>query len=50
MIYAKQYIEEALLILNKLDKSAVERTADLLLQRLAVGEEQVLAFDDRHGQ
>jgi D-sedoheptulose 7-phosphate isomerase len=32
MIFAKQYIEEALLILNRLDQSAVERTADLLLQ------------------
>ena len=32
MIYAKQYIEEALLILKQLDQSAVERTADLLLE------------------
>jgi D-sedoheptulose 7-phosphate isomerase len=32
MIYAKQYIEEAMLILNQLDQSAIERTTDLLLQ------------------
>jgi len=32
MTYAKQYIEEAVLILNELDQSAVERTAELLLE------------------
>jgi D-sedoheptulose 7-phosphate isomerase len=32
MTYVKQYIEEAMLILNQLDQSAIERTADLLYQ------------------
>ncbi len=32
MTYAKQYIEEALLILKQLDQPAIERTADLLLE------------------
>src|SRR5216683_5789713 len=32
MTYAKQYIEEALLILGQLNQSAIERTADLLLE------------------
>src|SRR5713226_548418 len=32
MTYAKQYIEEALLILRQLDQRAIERTADLLLE------------------
>ncbi len=32
MNYVKQYVEEALLILKQLDQSAVERTADLLLE------------------
>src|SRR5712664_2677022 len=32
MIYVAQYVQEASEILNQLDQSAVERTADLLLQ------------------
>jgi D-sedoheptulose 7-phosphate isomerase len=32
MTYVKQYIEEAALILERLDQSAIERTADLLLE------------------
>ena len=32
MSYVKQYFEEALVILTQLDQSAVERTADLLLE------------------
>src|SRR6202030_2975767 len=32
MTYVAQYIEEALQILNQLDQSAVDRTADLLLE------------------
>ena len=32
MTYVRQYIEEALLILDQLDQSAIERTADLLYQ------------------
>lgn len=32
MTYVKQYVEEAVLILQRLDQSAVERTADLLVE------------------
>jgi D-sedoheptulose 7-phosphate isomerase len=32
MSYVKQFIEEAVFILNQVDQSAVERTADLLLE------------------
>jgi D-sedoheptulose 7-phosphate isomerase len=32
MSYAKQFIEEAVEILNQLDQSAIERTADMLLE------------------
>ena len=32
MTYVKQYVEEAVLILQRLDQSAVERTGDLLVE------------------